>query len=69
MGWIPGYGRLYMVYLFVSAPNSVSVWGTYIPRASPGHCRRMEMQDNQGVCNWKKVIKNITTKILCVYRK
>jgi hypothetical protein len=25
MGWIPGYGSLYMVYPFVSAPNFVSV--------------------------------------------
>jgi hypothetical protein len=25
MGWIPGYGSLYMVHPFISAPNSVSV--------------------------------------------
>jgi hypothetical protein len=25
MGWIPGYGSLYMVYPFISAPNFVSV--------------------------------------------
>ena len=25
MGWIPGYGSLYMVHLFISAPNFVSV--------------------------------------------
>jgi hypothetical protein len=25
MGWIPGYGSLYMVHPFVSAPNFVSV--------------------------------------------
>jgi hypothetical protein len=25
MGWIPGYGSLYMVHPFISAPNFVSV--------------------------------------------
>ena len=25
MGWVPGYGSLYMVHLFISAPNFVSV--------------------------------------------
>jgi hypothetical protein len=25
MGWIPGYGSLYMVHCFTSAPNFVSV--------------------------------------------
>jgi hypothetical protein len=25
MGWIPGYGGLYMVHPFISAPNFVSV--------------------------------------------
>jgi hypothetical protein len=25
MGWIPGYGSLYMVHPFVTAPNFVSV--------------------------------------------
>jgi hypothetical protein len=25
MGWIPGYGNLYMVHPFISAPNFVSV--------------------------------------------
>lgn len=30
-------------------------WDTYILQASPGHHRKMEIQDNQGVCvcNWK----------------
>jgi hypothetical protein len=30
MGWIPGYGSLYMVHPFVSAPNFVSVIGNSI---------------------------------------
>jgi hypothetical protein len=25
MGWIPGYGSLYMVHPFISAPNFISV--------------------------------------------
>jgi hypothetical protein len=28
MGWIPGYGSLYMVHPFISAPNFVSVTST-----------------------------------------
>ena len=40
MGWIPGYGSLYMVHPFISAPNSVSVapsMGALLPRGTLLH--------------------------------
>jgi hypothetical protein len=40
MGWIPGYGSLYMVHPFVSAPNFVSVTpfhGCFVPTSKEGH--------------------------------
>jgi hypothetical protein len=32
MGWMPGYGSLYMVHPFISAPNFVSAF--YVPVTS-----------------------------------
>jgi hypothetical protein len=45
MGWIPGYGSLYMVHPFISAPNFVSVtpsMGVFVPTSKEGHRKCLE---------------------------
>jgi hypothetical protein len=54
MGWIPGYGSLYMVHPFISAPNFVSVtpsMGVLFPNLRRGRERFLDgMIVNACVC-------------------
>jgi hypothetical protein len=51
MGWIPGYGSLYMVHPFISAPNFVSVTPSkgvlYEGFSNPTICTLSILESNQ----------------------